>query len=129
METVIIAGKLGKDATLAQTQSGKDVCNFSVAVDTWDGREKGTRWWRVSLWGARAKSLSPHLLKGSAVTVSGRFDLGEYDGKPQLNLTANDVTLQGGRSGQQTNGSQSQGGGATADTGQQYDDLDDDIPF
>lgn len=127
-----IAGKLGKDATLATTQGGDKVCNFSVAVDTWDGKQKGTQWWRVSLWGKRAETLSPYLLKGVSVAVNGGIMLESYNGEPQLNLRANDVTLQGARNASQGGGSS---GGwnstptpAPAPAGG-YDDLDDQIPF
>lgn len=128
MQIATIAGKLGKDATLASTQSGDKVCNFSVAVDYREGREKKTQWWRASLWGKRAEALSPYLLKGVSVTVAGEIGLTEYEGKPQLNIRASDVALQGSRNsggGQQQNEQQSSGG-----WGGGSDDLDDDrIPF
>ena len=135
-----IAGKLGKDATLATTQGGDKVCNFSVAVDTWDGKQKGTQWWRVSLWGKRAETLSPYLLKGVSVAVNGGIMLESYNGEPQLNLRANDVTLQGSRNASNQGGEQQRqtepaGGGWGNDGagygGSQggYDDLSDDVPF
>lgn len=127
MQTAIIAGRLGKDPNNSTTSSGKDVCNFSVAVDTWDGKEKGTQWWRVSLWGARGKTLSRYLRKGSCVTVSGTVSLEMYNGEPQLNLMANDVTLQGGNT--QGDGQQGGSGGGSQGGSANYDDLDDDIPF
>jgi len=99
MQTIIIAGKLGRDAELRNTQNGDAVCSFPVAVDQRNGRDKSTNWWRVSLWGKRGEALAPYLLKGASVTVSGEFSLGEYEGKPQLNVRANEIALQGGRSG------------------------------
>ena len=127
MQNIVIAGKLGRDAELRRTQGGDAVCSFSVAVDQRDGRDKSTNWWRVSLWGKRGEALAPYLLKGVAVTVSGDFALGEYEGKPQLNIRANEIALQGAR----------QGGGTDAPSEPQRnsrnapaDDLDDDlIPF
>lgn len=132
MQVTTIAGKLGKDAATATTQGGDHVCNFSVAVDTWDGREKGTQWWRVALWGKRGQGVAPYLLKGVSVTVSGSMSLEEYEGKPQLNLRASEVTLQGQR--QQSGGQQSDGGSSNQQRGNDWqndtrDDLDDDIPF
>jgi single-strand DNA-binding protein len=127
MQTIIIAGKLGKDAELRRTQGGDAVCSFSVAVDQRDGRDKSTNWWRVSLWGKRGEALAPYLLKGASVTVSGEFALGDYEGKPQLNIRANEIALQGGR------GDGGQAGGSQGDTGgggnKPIDDLDDSIPF
>lgn len=124
MQTIIIAGKLGKDAELRRTQGGDAVCSFSVAVDQRDGREKSTNWWRVSLWGKRGEALAPYLLKGASVTVSGEFALGDYEGKPQLNVRANEVALQGGRN---EAGGERKKPYDTPDP--QTDELDDHIPF
>jgi len=97
MQNITISGKLGKDAELRSTQSGDSVCGFSVAVDQRSGRDKTTNWYRVSLWGKRGESLNQYLTKGAAVTVTGEFSIGEYDGKPQLNVRAHDIALHGNR--------------------------------
>lgn len=126
MQTTTIAGKLARDAELRSTQNGDSVCSFTVAVDQYDNGTKTTNWWRVSLWGKRGQSVAPHLLKGASVTVSGAFVLGEYEGKPQLNLRANEIALQGGRSGGTDAPSEPQRNSRQ----QPQDDLDDDsIPF
>lgn len=131
MQTIVVAGKLGKDAELRKTQSGDSVLGFSVAVDQRDGRDKTTNWYRVSLWGKRGEALAQYLLKGVAVAVAGEFSLGDYEGKPQLNIRANEVALQGSRSdspGGQSSGSQ---GGADRNSGgasQGWND-DSDPPF
>lgn len=126
MQTIIIAGRLGRDAELRSLQHGDQVCGFTVAVDTRAGREKVTNWWRCSLWGKRAEALAPYLLKGVSVTVSGEFSLGEYDGKPQLNVRVNDLTLQGGRG----DGQRREPDGRKPLADDSADDLDADfIPF
>ena len=126
MQTIIIAGKIGRDAELRNTQGGDSVCSFSVAVDQRDGRDKSTNWWRVSLWGKRGEALAPYLLKGTSVTVTGDFALGDYEGKPQLNIRANGIALQGGRGdGSQGAPSQPQRTNRAA----QSDDMDESIPF
>ena len=126
MQTIVIAGKLGRDAELRSTQGGDSVCSFTVAVDQRDGRDKSTNWWRVSLWGKRGTALAPYLLKGASVTVSGDFALGEYDGKPQLNIRANEIALQGGRTGGTDAPQEPQRNSRSAPP---QDDLDDSIPF
>ena len=125
MQSITIAGKLGRDAELRQTQSGESVCSFTVAVDQRQGRDKTTNWWRVSLWGKRGEALAPYLLKGASVTVQGEFALGEYEGKPQLNIRANEIALQGGRG----DGSQGAPVEPQRNSRQVADDLDDTIPF
>lgn len=126
MQIVTVAGKLGRDAELRRTQGGDAVCSFSVAVDQRDGRDKSTNWWRVSLWGKRGEALAPYLLKGVSVTVSGDFALGEYEGKPQLNIRANEIALQGGRS---TGGTDAPSEPQRNSRNAPAYDLDDLIPF
>lgn len=130
MQSITIAGRIGNDAELRTTNNGDQVCGFSVAVDTRQGREKVTNWWRVSLWGKRAEALNQYLTKGSNVTVSGEFSLGDYNGKPQLNIRANEVALQGGNSGGgEPRREADSPRGAPVNPGGYADDLDDDIPF
>lgn len=121
MANITIWGKLGADAILRNTQDGDSVCNFSVAQDQRDGREKTTAWYRCSIWGKRAEALAPYLLKGTSVTAAGILTLKEYEGKLQPNVRVNEVALQGSRS----DGSQS----APRQDAPPVDDLDDDIPF
>ena len=137
MQSITIAGKLGRDAELRHTQGGESVCSFTVAVDQRQGRDKTTNWWRVSLWGKRGEALAPYLLKGASVTVQGEFALGEYEGKPQLNVRANEIALQGGRSGDGMQNSDAwQGTGRSmankplpGGPSDEMRGLDDDIPF
>lgn len=126
MQSIVIAGKLARDAEVRSTQQGDSVCSFTVAVDQRNGLDKTTNWWRVSVWGKRGEALAPYLLKGASVTVSGQFSLGEYDGKPQLNVHANEIALQGGRSGGTDAPSEPQRSSRNAPPA---DDLDDSIPF
>ena len=121
MQSITIAGRIGKDAETRNTPGGDSVTSFSVAVDQRNGRDKSTNWWRVSIWGKRGEALAQYLRKGDNVTVCGEFSVSEYEGKTQLNVRANEVALQGGK-------------GEAAprqETRQQapIDDLDDDVPF
>ncbi|MEN9924039.1 MAG: single-stranded DNA-binding protein [Pseudomonadota bacterium] len=126
MQTITIAGRVGRDAELRRTQSGDAVCSFTVAVDQRNGRDKVTNWWRCSIWGKRGESLQAYLLKGVSVTVSGEFSLSEYEGKPQLNIRVNELALQGGRNEARTpDGSQ----GHAAAFQSNADMLDDQVPF
>jgi len=88
-QQVILAGRLGKDPELKETQSGKKVAAFSVATEdsykdnsgTW---QKKTEWHNVVVWGNRAETVAQYLSKGSAVVVVGRLQTrswGEGDEK------------------------------------------------
>ena len=70
MKNITIAGRLTKDAE-NRTAGSDNVTGFSVAVDDRQGKEKGTLYFDCNLWGKRGESLSPHLIRGSSVTVSG----------------------------------------------------------
>lgn len=132
MQNITVAGRIGVDAVTRSANGGDKVTSFNVAVDFRDGRGKGTNWWRVSFWGKRGDALQPYLLKGTNVAVTGEFSLSEYEGKPQLNIRANDVALQGSRNGQ---GGAGNGGNRaprdeSAAAGGFNDGLDDDdVPF
>lgn len=96
MKNITIAGRCTKDAELRNTQDGKQVAGFSVAVDDGYGANKSTMFFDCSVWGARADKLAPMLTKGKQVTVSGDLGQREYNGKTYLTLRVADVTLQGG---------------------------------
>ena len=125
MQIITVAGKLGRDSELRRTQGGDAVLSFTVAVDQRNGRDKSTNWYRVSLWGKRGESLQQYLTKGASVTVVGEFSHGEYEGKPQLNIRASEIALQG--NGGAREASQSHRTANTDTTN--HDDLSDDIPF
>lgn len=136
MNSITVAGQLGKDAEIRYLSNGDPVASFSVADS--QGKEKPTIWWRCSLFGKRAESLAPYLIKGQQVTVSGTVTEREYtdkDGQKRKaqEIRVNDVALQGGRrddaapaqrSAPAPAPQQRQGGGSG------FEDLDDDgIPF
>lgn len=124
MQTITLAGRLGSDAKRGTTQGGDVVANFSIAVDSRQGKEKVTNWWRCAMWGKRADALGKYLTKGTSVAVTGEFSLSEYEGKPQLNCRVSEVTLLGGGSEPTEQG----GGGSTGGHSDGLDD-DSDIPF
>ena len=128
MMNLSIGGNVGKDAEVRAAGSSQ-VCNFSVAVSGYDRRAKSktTTWIRVAVWGARAEQLATLITKGSKVAVSGTLEVGEYQGKPQLTLTAQDVTLLG--KGQESAPSPSKGKPAAATGSSDDEPGDDDLPF
>lgn len=98
MNVGIFAGRVGKDAVIRQTQAGKPVLGFSVAVDVYvGGGEKDTLWIDCSMWGERGQKVADYVTKGASVTVQGRITLDSYEGKPKLKLDVQELTLQGGK--------------------------------
>ena len=100
MNNLTIAGQLGKDAEIKYMPNGDAVASFSVADS--QGKDKNAIWWNCSLFGKRAESLSPYLLKGSAVTVSGSVTEREWTDKEgskrkSMDVRVQDIALQGGK--------------------------------
>jgi single-strand DNA-binding protein len=124
MQTITITGNVGKDAEIRR--AGNDnVCSFSVGVQQGWGDKKSTNWFRCNLWGKRGEALHPYLLKGTKVAVQGELTIGEYQGKPQFDIRANEVEpMSKGGGGQSGNGSRG------APHQPPADDMDEDyVPF
>lgn len=99
----IFAGRLGRDAEMRTTPTGKAVCNFSVGVSTGFGDKKSTLWVDATLWGERAGKLSQYLTKGSSVVIGGDVGIRTYESKKDsktvavLTCNVQTLTLMGGR--------------------------------
>lgn len=140
MASLVLVGRLTRDAELKYTPSGEAICHFSVATDS--RVKKGGDWveepsfWDVDLWGKRAESINQYLTKGKAVAVSGpaRIETWEKDGvkHSKTKVTASDVQLLGGGQRQEGQGAPSGGQSAGAPAGKPSgasDTFTDDIPF
>ena len=100
MNNINIAGTIGRDAEIRYLSNGDPVASFSVADN--QGKDKEPIWWRASLFGKRATSLQPYLVKGQQVTISGSVSENSFTDKDGNKRTAmdvrvNDIALQGGR--------------------------------
>jgi len=65
--------RIGRDAELRYTPSGEKVINLAAAFNYGKKDAQGNRpvqWIDASLWGDRAEALKPHLLKGTAVSIT-----------------------------------------------------------
>ena len=60
--------RLGGDAELKALPDGRLVSEMSGAVENYKGE---TEWHRISLFGPRAKNLTPYLTKGALIAVTG----------------------------------------------------------
>lgn len=76
-QSVVIAGRLGRDPEMRYTEGGKAVTNFSVAVDG-RGRDE-TEWFNVVCWEKTAEAAAQYLVKGSKALVSGRMQTRSWD--------------------------------------------------
>lgn len=98
---IIVVGNLGRDPEMRYTPQGTAVCTFSIASNERRKDRAGepqdiTTWFRVTVWGKQAESVSKYLTKGRSVYVEGRLHLEEWtdrEGKPRytLEINASDV--------------------------------------
>ena len=128
MNVFTFSGNLGGNAELRTTKGGTELAQFSVAVKAGYGQNESTVWVRCAMFGKRAQSLAPYLVKGQQVVVSGEASLNSWtnkDGieKTSLEVRVNDVTLVGGRPEGAGEDVQLRGNPANTDF------LDADIPF
>lgn len=99
MNSLMITGHLGRDAETRYLPDGTPVLSFSVADN--QGGDKPPIWWRCSVFGKRAESLAPHMVKGTSVTVVGNVIERDYtaqDGTPKKSqdVRVSNVDLHGG---------------------------------
>ena len=108
MNKIIVTGALGRDAELKSLPSGKNVLEFSIAVNSGFGDSKKTYWWKAKLFGDRAAKLVEHFVKGTKLLIEGVPELREYEAKdgsgkrisPEIFVT--DFEFIGGRQAAQT---------------------------
>ena len=82
MNRICITGRLVRDPELRTTQSGKSVCNFSVAVKRRIKAAEGQPdcdFFRVVAWEKAANFVQTYLTKGRLVEVEGRMQVRKYE--------------------------------------------------
>lgn len=70
MNSIVLTGKLGQDATARYLPDGTMVASFDLPV--WVGGED-TEWVQISLWGDLAEKNNLKLVKGQEVVVQANF--------------------------------------------------------
>lgn len=76
MNSIVISGRLVKDVDVKETQNGGSYTRNTVAVDTWDGKNKQTKTIFVDFvaFSHSANFLGKWCHKGSRVTILGSLD-------------------------------------------------------
>jgi single-strand DNA-binding protein len=136
MNLLAATGFIGKDAEIRHTASGDQVAQFSFALTSGYGDKAVTTWLNCSLWGKRAETLAPMLLKGTQIAITGELTNRSYADKSGVNkfsleLKVNDITLLGKKQSEpsapreqsKSNGYQPQKSDAS------FDEIDENIPF
>lgn len=141
----MIIGRLGQDPDLRHTKSNKAVCNLSVATssrykDSNNEWQEETEWHRITVWGSQAENCDKYLQKGSQVFVEGNIKTREWEDKDgnkryTTEIHAYNVTFLSGQGDGSGGQGQPQGSpdnkpmDSTVELDEDFDDLDDDLPF
>jgi single-strand DNA-binding protein len=76
MNQVILIGRLTKDPELRETNNGKPVASFTLAVDKFG---EGADFINCVVWNKQAENLAKYQKKGGQIGVSGRLQTRDYD--------------------------------------------------
>lgn len=84
MNKIILLGRLVRDPEVRYTNTGKVVCQFTLAVDRPFSNQDGQReadFIPVVIWGKQAEICGNSFGKGQRVLVEGRLQTRTYDAK------------------------------------------------
>lgn len=87
MNQIIIKGRIVHTPELKSTQSGINVCKFSVAVDRRykQNGEKSTDFFDCVAWRSSADFVSKYFDKGQEILLSGEMQSRQYEAKDGTN--------------------------------------------
>ncbi len=113
MNIVILHGRLTADPTIRQSNSGKSIAGFSVAVDGYKDKDgnKQTDFIRCTAFGQVADMLSRYWTKGKEIALEGSLRQNDYTDKDgtkhySYQVVVNRVHFCGSKADGQQNGQQ-----------------------
>lgn len=77
----IIMGRLTRDPEIRTTSSGKQVTQFTVAVENGYGENKQTAFINCVAWNKQAEFVDKYFTKGMMIIVVGRIQTRSWDGQ------------------------------------------------
>lgn len=84
MNKAILIGRLTRDPELRSTSTGRNVCQFSIAVNrnfTNANGEREADFINCVVWDKQAENLARYQKKGNQIAVDGRIQTRNYDDK------------------------------------------------
>lgn len=102
LNAATFVGRAGRDAEMWFLDNGKQVANFTIAVNR-RKRDSDPLWIKVEVWGRSAQVAADYVRKGTMVGVSGEIDLDSWtdrqsgEKRQQMKITANDLRLLGSK--------------------------------
>jgi single-strand DNA-binding protein len=134
MNVLNAIGNVGRDAEIRHTPNGDTVAQFSFALTSGYGDKQITTWLNCNLWGKRADTLAPMLLKGTRIGITGELTNRPYTDKAgvekhSLEVRVSDVTLLGKKDGDSVATQPKTARPNEQNDGTGFDDMASDIPF
>ncbi|MDX1585769.1 MAG: single-stranded DNA-binding protein [Balneolaceae bacterium] len=145
LNKAMIIGRLGQDPDVRYTQSNTAVANLSIATserfkDSSGEWQERTEWHRVVAWGRLAEICQEYLKKGSQVYIEGPIQTRQWEDKDgqtrytteikALTMTMLDSKGSGGEGRPAPEKpADKQPVGSNVDLSEDFDDIDDDLPF
>jgi len=80
MNVVTLIGRMTRDSELKYTANGTPVINFSIALNEYQGEEKGeiTHFFECFAFGKRWEKLNSYLVKGTKIAVNGSLSFEQW---------------------------------------------------
>ena len=96
LNKVILAGRLATAPEVKQTQSGKAVCNFRLAVTRRfsQGDHHEADFFNIQAWGNTAEFIGKYFAKGGAICVTGRIQNRNYTDKEGANRSVTEIVAE-----------------------------------
>lgn len=138
MNKIILIGRITKDPELKNVGANNTAnTRITLAIDR-PGKDAGTDFINVSVWGTQAENVCKYLSKGRQVAVEGRVQTGSYTDKEgktvyTTDIVANNVEFLGSGGSGKNGGNASRSTGNSAPSTNAVDDdfskMEEDIPF
>ena len=90
--SVEAAGRIGADAVVKETRTGRTMVAFSVAVEERTAEKKGVRWFDVTYFGGDPR-LAEVLRRGTLVHVRGDLTVKEGEKRVFVGITAREINV------------------------------------
>ena len=92
MNIAILRGRLTRDPEAKTTQSGNNVCRFTLAVDR-QRKEDGADFVPCIAWNKTADVITQYCSKGRQIEIVGRLSVRNYEDKDGNKRTATEVVV------------------------------------
>lgn len=126
----ILMGRLTRDPELRRTDSGKAVCNFTVAINNGYGEEQRADFVSCVAWNKTAEFVDKYFAKGRMIIVVGRIQARTWEDRDGKKNYVTEVVASEVAFGESKKDAATNSAGHTA-AGDDFTpiDSDDDLPF